>query len=198
MGGFLSAFYAILSFGLIEWKCVRPLLLKMGVPGGVKRYLDDVLIALAWRDKEELDEIRAFLQKMKAMYPPPLVLNMESEGRQEFLEAEVFEDTTGLCTRLLNKVTADIEAGKPDYRRRLAGIEVMQGRHRDTVLDGIIRRRQDYASSPQMFFSSLADLAVECEASCGLGPFVSAIQRYRARNWTRHMEMMEGLGQDNH
>ena len=166
----------------------------MGVPGGVKRYLDDVLIALAWRDKEELDEIRAFLQKMKAMYPPPLVLNMESEGRQEFLEAEVFEDTTGLCTRLLNKVTADIEAGKPDYRRRLAGIEVMQGRHRDTVLDGIIRRRQDYASSPQMFFSSLADLAVECEASCGLGPFVSAIQRYRARNWTRYMEMMERLG----
>ena len=37
MGGFLSAFYAMLNFAYVEYKCVMPMFTKMGIPGGVKR-----------------------------------------------------------------------------------------------------------------------------------------------------------------
>ena len=47
MGGFLSAFYAMLCFGYIEHKCVSPMFARLGLPGGVRRYLDDVLILVA-------------------------------------------------------------------------------------------------------------------------------------------------------
>ena len=48
MGGFLSAFYAMLNFAYVEHKCVMPMFTKMGIPGpgGVKRYKDDIIVAL--------------------------------------------------------------------------------------------------------------------------------------------------------
>ena len=46
MGGFLSAFYAMLNFAYVEHKCVEPLFIKMGIPGGGKRYMDDIIVAL--------------------------------------------------------------------------------------------------------------------------------------------------------
>ena len=53
MGGFLSAFYAMLNFAYVEHKCVEPLFIKMGIPGGVKRYTDDIIVALLCRNPDE-------------------------------------------------------------------------------------------------------------------------------------------------
>ena len=49
MGGFLSAFYAILCFAYIEHRLVMPMFCKLGLPGGLKRYLDDILLVVGVR-----------------------------------------------------------------------------------------------------------------------------------------------------
>ena len=46
MGGFLSAFYAMLNFAYVEHKCVMLMFTKVGMPGGVKIYMDDIIVAL--------------------------------------------------------------------------------------------------------------------------------------------------------
>ena len=62
MGGFLSAFYAMLCFAYIEWKCVMPMFVKLGLPGGIKRYLDDVLVCIGCINKEEVLRATEFVR----------------------------------------------------------------------------------------------------------------------------------------
>ena len=52
-------------------------------------------------------------------YEAPLVLNVEPEGDQEFLEAKVYSEGMELWARLHNKVTKDFMASLPPYRQRL-------------------------------------------------------------------------------
>ena len=46
MGGFLSAFDAMPNFAYVEHKCVQPMFTTMGIPGGVKRHMGDIIVAL--------------------------------------------------------------------------------------------------------------------------------------------------------
>ena len=62
MGGFLSAYYAILCFAFIEHRCVEPMFIRLGRPGGIKRYLDDILVALAYRTALEKVQCEALVQ----------------------------------------------------------------------------------------------------------------------------------------
>ena len=50
VGGFLSAFYAMLNFAYVKHECVMPMFTRMGIPGpgGVKRYMDDIIVALLY------------------------------------------------------------------------------------------------------------------------------------------------------
>ena len=91
MGGFMSAFYAMLNFAYVEHKCVMPMFTKMGIPGGVKRYMDDIIVALLCRTPEEVTAASTFVEELNqpTVYPPPRCLNMEPQGNQEFLEANV-------------------------------------------------------------------------------------------------------------
>ena len=93
MGGFLSAFYAMLCFAYIEYKCVSPLFKLMGVPGGIKRYLDDVIVAMYCRSDSEVILANSFMLMLggESVYKPPLKLNLEPRGDQDFLEARVFQ-----------------------------------------------------------------------------------------------------------
>ena len=61
MGGFLSAFYAMLNFAYVEHECVMPMFTKMGIPGGVKRYMDDIVVALLCRNPDEVAAAEAFV-----------------------------------------------------------------------------------------------------------------------------------------
>ena len=83
MGGFLSAFYAMLCFAFIEDQCVRPMFIKLGLPGGIKRYLDDVLVVLFCSSQEQIKLAEAFVQSLAGVYPHPLKLNLEAEGDQD-------------------------------------------------------------------------------------------------------------------
>ena len=93
MGSFLSAFYAMLNFAYVEHNCVQPtcMFTKMEIPGGVKRYMDAIIVALLCRNPDEEATSEAFVRELSkpTVYPPPLCLNMERQGNQEFLEAKV-------------------------------------------------------------------------------------------------------------
>ena len=86
MGGFLSAFYAMLNFTYVEHKCVQPMLARMGIPGGIKRYTNDIIVALLCRNTDEVTAAEAFVSELSkpTVYPPPLCLNMEPQGNKEF------------------------------------------------------------------------------------------------------------------
>ena len=90
MGGYLSAFYAILCFAYIEHRLVMPMFCKLGLPGGLKRYLDDVLLVVGVRSYTDRLAVMKFTEWLGTVpYPPPLKLNLEAFGEQEFLETAV-------------------------------------------------------------------------------------------------------------
>ena len=120
MGGFLSAFYAMLCFGYIEHKCVSPMFAKLGLPGGVRRYLDDVLILVAVQTLDDREKASKFVEWMGSEpYPPPLKLNMEAFGDQEFLET-VISGGKEVRVQLQNKRVADLLGGKGPQRARFS------------------------------------------------------------------------------
>ena len=98
MGGFLSALYAMLCFAYIERKCVMPVFVKLGLPGGIKRYLDDVLVCIGCMNEEVLQAME-FVRWVQTAYPPPLVPNFEPSGDQEFLEAKVSSEVSVYTAR---------------------------------------------------------------------------------------------------
>ena len=112
----------------------------MGIPGGVKRYMDDIIVALLCRNSDEEVAAEAFVSELSkpAVYPPPLCLNMEPRGDQEFLEANVTVAGNQLALSLNNKVTADILYRLPPYRQRLS--PKMSRAANRTVLSGILTR----------------------------------------------------------
>ena len=84
----------------------------MGIPGpgGVKRYMDGIIVALLCRNPDEEAAAEAFVCELSkpTVYPPPLCLNMEPRGDQEFLEANVTVAGNQLALSLNNKVAAGI------------------------------------------------------------------------------------------
>lgn len=142
MGGFLSAFYAILCFALIEHRQVMPRFRELGLPGGIKRYLDDLIITLQCNSFEQQVEAELFIDWLKSaeVYPPPLRLNMEAEGDQEFLEAKVFTHDGRLCCCLLNKTADDMMAEKERYRLRLPAANASRQKELQDLVDGIATR----------------------------------------------------------
>ena len=106
MGGFLSAFYAMLNLTYVEHKCVMPMFTRMGILGGVKRYVDDIIVALLCRNPEEVAAATAFVHELNkpTVYPPPLCLN---QGNQEFLEANVTVSGKQLALSWKTRVVVD-------------------------------------------------------------------------------------------
>ena len=99
----------MLNFAYVEHKCGMPMFTKMGIPGGVKRYMDGIIVALLCRDPEEVTAATAFVHKLNkpTVYPPPRCLNMEPQGNQAFLEANVTVTGNQLALSLNNKVVVD-------------------------------------------------------------------------------------------
>ena len=98
----------------------------MGIPGpgGVKRYMDGIIVALLCRNPDEKAAAEAFVSELSkpTVYSPPVCLNMEFEprGNQEFLEANVTVAGNQLALSINNKVTADILYRLPPYQQRLS------------------------------------------------------------------------------
>ena len=89
MGGTLSAFYAILCFSRREATAFTPLLGGPSSPYAVCRYMDDEYVSIAYTNRDQLmqaTKVVHFIAAEGTGYPPPLVLSLEPEGTQRFLE----------------------------------------------------------------------------------------------------------------
>ena len=163
MGGFLSAFYAMLNFAYVEHKCVMPMFTKMGIPGGVKRYMDDIIVALLCRNPDEVAAATAFVHELDkpSVYPPPLCLNMEPQGNQEFLEANVTVSDNQLALSLNNKVVVDALYRLPPYRQRLS-TKVSRAANR-RVMQGILTRIIQSTSSDELIVTGILALRYEAQ-----------------------------------
>ena len=120
---------------------------------------------------------KQFAAELVGMYPPPLKLNVEPFGDQDFLEAKVWTDSSGLHSRLLNMVVKDQLLGLPPYRRRQGDHTTMTRRTAQTLVDGIALRCLQYASDSLMLAVSLLELKYEVITSgVALGVFHKAVR----------------------
>ena len=159
MGGFLSAFYAILCFAYIEHRLVMPMFCKLGLPGGLKRYLDDVLLVVGVRTKADRLEVDSFVRWLGSVpYPPPLVLNLEPFGEQEFLETAV-SGGERVSLVMLMKRFADLQADKQPYRARFS--RYASRRKTIELAAGIITRAVQYTTPTVRLKLTLLQLQAE-------------------------------------
>ena len=101
----------MLNFAYVVHKCAMHMATKMGIPGGVKRYMDAITAALLCQNPEEVTAATAFVHELNkpTAHPPPLCLNTEPQGNQEFLEVTVLVAVSGnwIALSLNNKVMVD-------------------------------------------------------------------------------------------
>ena len=89
MGGLLSSFYAILCCSRRKATAFAPILRGLALPYAVCRYMDDVCIFMAYANNDHLTQatkVVHFIAAEGTDYPPPLILDLEPEGTQRFLE----------------------------------------------------------------------------------------------------------------
>ena len=151
----------MLNFAYVKHKCVMPMFTRMGIPGGVKRYMDGIVVALLCQTPEEVTAASAFVEELNkpTVYPPPLCLNMEPPGNQEFLEANVTVSNQ-LALSLNNKVVMDALYRLPPCRQRLFSKLCNAANRR--VLQGILTRILQSTSSDELIVTGM--LALQFEA----------------------------------
>ena len=125
--------------------------------------MDDIIVALLCRNPDEEAATEAFVSELSksAVYHPPLCLNMEPRGNQEFLEANVTVAGNQLALSLNNKVTADILYRLPPYRQRLS--PKMSRAASRTVLSGILTRIVQSTSDSKLITMSIPALQYEAQ-----------------------------------
>ena len=138
-----------------------PMFVKLGLSGGIKRYLDDVLLLLQWNFEADLVRVRDFVVWLSSVYPPPLVLNMEAEGDKVFLEAKVLKTSEGVVCRLDNKVVSDYLAQGAKYRVRLHSLKLVSVDKAVEEVSGIATRCVQYATNATQLTISLLELRLE-------------------------------------
>ena len=188
----MSAFYAIFCFAYIEHRCLSPALLRLGIPGGIKRYLDDILAILGVTGQLMVLQLHEFVEFMasEAVYPLPLKLNVEPEGDQEFLEAEVLKSDGTVKLKLMNKVVQDIVAGREGYRQRLASPPFMSQKQSSDLVRGIATRAVQACSDSSLLRSCLDELHYECVKHIGTSRgFWKAVTHIRTKYATNEMVM---------
>ena len=70
----------------------QPRLTELTLPSVVWRYMDDVYLAVAYQDNNQLGkatDLVMYIASKDTGYPRPLVLSLEPEGTQRFLELTV-------------------------------------------------------------------------------------------------------------
>lgn len=200
MGGFLSAFYAIFCFAYIEHRLVLPMFVKLGLPGGIKRYLDDVLLIVLGDKEADLARITLFVQWLSStsVFPPPLVLNVEPEGDQDFLEAKILRLGGRVECRLNNKVVADYLKGKEPYRLRLLPIRAASRETAVASVEDIATRCVQYASNATQLTISLLELRLEVlisrlPNSVFWTAWKRTLKRYKSDGMVQECRYAEGL-----
>ena len=144
MGGLLSAFYAILCCSCREATAFTPMLRELALPCAVCRYMDDVYVAIAYANDDHLTratEVVHFIAADGTGYPPPLVLNLEPEGPQRFLELYIKCVGTAIVVSFYNKVADNwIKTGSTVQVRLPSASSSVSGDTQQSRIRGTIRR----------------------------------------------------------
>ena len=87
----------------------QPRLTELAFLSVVCRYMDDVYLAVAYQDDKQPEKATDLAMYIAAEgtasgYPPPLVLNLEPEGTQRFLELSVTAVGSRIVMSFYNKV----------------------------------------------------------------------------------------------
>ena len=133
--------------------------------------------------KEHRDAAETLLSELARAYPPPLQLNIEPIGDQDFLEARL-RIRAELELELLNKVVEDIAARKAPYRQRIPAMHTRPRRELIGLVGGIILRCIQ-TCSPQTLLFSLRGVELESYwATKDRAVFAQAVvkQIHRLRN----------------
>ena len=163
MGGFLSAFHAMRNLAYVKHKCAMPMFIRMGILCGVKRCMDDIIVALLCRNPEEVAPATAFVHELNkpTVYPPPLCLTMEPQGNQEFVGANVIVSGNQLALSLNNKVVVDALYRMPPYRQRLS-TKVSRAANR-RAMQGRLTRIMQSTSSEELIVTGILALCYEAQ-----------------------------------
>ena len=157
----------MLTFAYREFTTLYPAFEKLALPGWMGKYLDDVIAAIAYKDQKQLVQIQEFMEWLGSYgaYEEPLVLNVEPEGDQEFLESKVYRENMELWARLHNKVTKDFMARLPPYRRRLPDRESTPKAEQIKLVASTMTRIRQLTKPDVSMLQCLIDLKLETEAA---------------------------------
>ena len=123
--------------------------------------MDEIIIALLCRTPEEATAASTVVEELKkpTVYPPPLCLNMELHGNQEFPEDNVTVRDNQLALSLNNTVEMEALYRLPPYRQRLSS-KVSNAANR-RVLQGILTRILQSTRSDELMVTRVIALQYE-------------------------------------
>ena len=125
--------------------------------------MDDIIVALLCRNPDDEAAAEAFVSELSkpTVQPPPLRLNMEPRGNQEFLETNTTVAGGRLALSLNNKVTAGILYRLPPYPQRPSA--KMSTAANRTVLSGILTRILQSAIDSELITMCILALRYEAQ-----------------------------------
>ena len=187
MGGMLSAFYAILRRSRREATAFTPRLRELALPCqavAVCRYMDDVYIAIAYAENDQLvqaTQVVHFIAAAGTGYPPPLVLTLEPEGPQRFLEMTLSIECVGtaIVVSFFNKAADDwVKTGSTVQVRLPSSYSYVSGHTQQARVRGTIRRMLECGLRPQEMARAITELQYEVALSGYRHPHASSALRH--------------------
>ena len=120
--------------------------------------MDDIIVALLCQTSEEVTAASTFVEELNkpSAHPPPLCLNMEPHGNQEFLEANVTVSGNQLALSLNSKLLVDALYRLPPYRRWLSSKAPAAANR--SVLQAALARTTQSTSSNELIVTGVSAL----------------------------------------
>ena len=128
--------------------------------------MDDVFLPFAWQDNEQLEratEVTKYIAAECTGYPHPLVLNLEPEGTQRFLELTVAPVGNRIVISFYNKVAQEWEKDGSYIQMRLPDPHsvVTSQRQLDRITSTVQRMMEVELEEAEMWLA-LCKLDIEC------------------------------------
>ena len=137
-------------------------------------------LAFAWQDNEQLEratEVAKYIAAEGTGYPHPLVLNLEPEGTQRFLDLTVAPVGNRIVILFYNKVAQDWKQEGSTIQMRLTNSAVTSQQQLDRVT-GTVQRMMAVELEPTEMWLALCELDIECYVSSYNPSYIAqALQR---------------------
>ena len=136
----------------------------------VCRYMDDAYIAIAYAEDDELvqaTQVVHFIAAEGTGHPPPVVLDLEPEAPQSFLEMAIkCAGTSIVVVSFFNKVTDDwVKTGSTVQVRLPSSSSYVSGTTQQARIRGTMRRMLECGPMPQEMERAIPELQHEVALS---------------------------------